>query len=76
MRTLLGGVLARSAAPALAGAPAKPRSSQPMPLIPVAEIEELLQHGDAAAQDAGYEPVPSGFFDDIEATGHPARAAA
>lgn len=76
LRTLLGGVLARSAGPAAAGAPAKPRSSQPMPLIPVAEIEELLQHGDAAAQDTGYEPVPSGFFDDLDATGHPSRAAA
>lgn len=79
LRTLLGDVLARSAAPAVAGAagaPAKPRSSQPMPLIPVAEIEELLQHGDAAAQDTGYEPVPSGFFDDLEASGQPSRAAA
>ena len=48
-------------------APAKPRASQPMPLIPVAEIEELLQHGDAAAQDARYEPVPSGFYDELDA---------
>ena len=76
LRTLLGDLLARSAAPAAAGAPAKPRSSQPMPLIPVAEIEELLQQGDAAAHDAGCEPVPSGFFDDLEATGQPSRAAA
>ena len=76
LRTLLGDLLARSAAPAAAGAPAKPRSSQPMPLIPVAEIEELLQQGDAAAQDAGCEPVPSGFFDDLEAAGQPSRAAA
>lgn len=78
LRSLLAGVLARSAAPAVAsaGATPNPRSSRPMPLIPVADIEELLQQGDAAAQDAGYEPVPSGFFDELEIAGHPQRAAA
>lgn len=44
----------------------------PMPLIPVAEISELsdiLAEGDA--RDHAMEPVPSGFFDDMEAS--PAR---
>ena len=67
LRAVLGGVLARSAGSGVEDAPAKPRASQPMPLIPVAESEELLQHGDAAAQDARYEPVPSGFYDELDA---------
>lgn len=67
LRAVLGGALARSAGSGAVDAPAKPRASQPMPLIPVAEIEELLQHGDAAAQDARYEPVPSGFYDELDA---------
>ena len=74
LRAVLGGVLARSASSSAADAPVKPRASQPMPLIPVAEIEELLQHGDAAAQDARYEPVPSGFYDELDAAPHAARA--
>lgn len=74
LRAVLGGVLARSAGSGVVDAPAKPRASQPMPLIPVAEIEELLQHGDAAAQDARYEPVPSGFYDELDAAPHAARA--
>jgi hypothetical protein len=41
-----------------------------MPLIPVAEMQELdamLAEGDAAAlRDGEHEPVPSGFFDEIE----------
>lgn len=74
LRAVLGGVLARSAGSGAVDAPAKPRASQPMPLIPVAEIEELLQHGDAAAQDARYEPVPSGFYDELDAAPHAARA--
>ena len=57
-------------------AQARPTSSQPMPLIPVAEIEELLMHGDAAAQDALYEPVASAFFDEMEPPPAAARAAA
>jgi hypothetical protein len=44
---------------------AKSTASRPMPLIPVAEIEEILADGDAA--DHSMEPVPSGFFDDLEA---------
>ncbi|MCE2916270.1 MAG: DUF2726 domain-containing protein [Rubrivivax sp.] len=43
----------------------KPTSSGPMPLIPVADVEELLSEGDArhGGGDA-MEPVPSAFFDD------------
>lgn len=36
----------------------------PTPLIPVAEIEEILAEGDA--QDHTMEPVPSGFFEELE----------
>lgn len=43
---------------------ARGASSGPVPLIPVAEIEELLAEGDA--QDHSMEPVPSGFFDELE----------
>lgn len=42
--------------------------SRPMPLIPIPETQELdmlLADGDAAFQDAGAEPVPSGFLDDF-----------
>jgi hypothetical protein len=49
-----------------AAEPAKPTPSRPMPLIPVPEIEEMLAAGDHLAYDAGHEPVPSGFFDDLE----------
>ncbi len=63
VRSLLGAELERSA-----GGPSQPKavSSRPMPLIPVAEMEELLMHGDQAAQDTSYEPVPSAFFDDMD----------
>lgn len=44
--------------------------SKPMPLIPVAEIEEVLSEGDRAAAEAAFdpsmEPVPSGFYDEVE----------
>jgi len=63
VRTLLGGELERSSG---VSPQPKPVSSRPMPLIPVAEIEELLMHGDQAAQDNSYEPVPSAFFDDLD----------
>lgn len=56
--------------------PAKPgiktggTASKPMPLIPVAEIEEILSEGDRAAAEAAFdpamEPVPSGFYDEVE----------
>lgn len=51
-------------------------TSRPMPLIPVPEMHELdamLAEGDAAARDAEHEPVPSGFFEEMEETGSPAR---
>jgi len=67
----------RSSMAALMGEPsqgARPVASRPMPLIPVADIAEVLADGDRAALeaelDASMEPVPSGFFDDFEeATG-------
>jgi hypothetical protein len=40
--------------------------SRPMPLIPVAEMEEILAKGDALAQDAAMEPVPSTLFDEFD----------
>jgi hypothetical protein len=57
------------------GAAPKASGSRPMPLIPVAEMEEILAEGDqralAAAEDDSvvvHEPVPSGYFDDFEVT--------
>jgi hypothetical protein len=52
-------------------APAPPRAttSRPMPLIPVADISEVLSAGDQAAFDATMEPVPSAFFDEMERDG-------
>jgi hypothetical protein len=41
--------------------------SRPMPLIPVAEMEEILARGDALAQDVAMEPVSSTLFDDLDA---------
>lgn len=51
-------------------------ASRPMPLIPVPETQELdalLADGDAAARDGTHEPVPSGFYDELEASGQGAR---
>jgi Protein of unknown function (DUF2726) len=73
VRSLLGSVLERSSG---ATAQTKATASRPMPLIPVAEMEELLLHGDAAAQDTSYEPVPSAFFDEFEPAPQAVRAAA
>jgi len=73
VRALLGSVLERTAG---AASQTKATPSRPMPLIPVAEMEELLLHGDAAAQDTSYEPVPSAFFDEFEPAAQAARAAA
>jgi len=41
--------------------------SRPMPLLPVAEMEELLAHGDVLAHDTAMEPVSSTLFDDLDA---------
>jgi hypothetical protein len=48
--------------------------SRPMPLLPVAEMEEILAHGDALAHDTAMEPVSSTLFDDLDAL--PASGAA
>ncbi len=62
VRTVLGAAFG-----AQTGTDTQPKatSSRPMPLIPVAEIEELLAEGDHHARDA-MEPMPSAFFDDME----------
>jgi hypothetical protein len=44
----------------------KGTNSRPMPLIPVADVAEVLAAGDEAAYDAAMEPVPSAFFEDME----------
>jgi hypothetical protein len=48
----------------------KVNNSKPMPLIPVADIAEVLAEGDRAALEAEFdprmEPVPSTFFDDLD----------
>ncbi len=48
----------------------KASNSKPMPLIPVADVAEVLADGDRAALEANFdprlEPVPSTFFDDFE----------
>ena len=53
------------AAPGIGGT-----ASRPMPLIPIGDIAEVLAEGDRAALeaefDASMEPVPSGFYDDLE----------
>ena len=47
-----------------AQAETKATSSRPMPLIPVADIEEVLAEGDQFSYDTALEPVPSGFYDE------------
>lgn len=76
VRALFGAELERSAAVAMPMAQPKPTGSRPMPLIPVAEMEELLAQGDQAALDMSMEPVPSAFLDDLDMTPEPARRAA
>ncbi len=50
----------------LAPAPAEMKAapSRSGPLIPVADIEEVLAEGDHLSYDAAHEPVPSGFYDE------------
>jgi hypothetical protein len=68
VRALVGADLERQAGVIRAPVnPRQPSSSRPMPLIPVPEIEEVLAAGDHAVYDAGMEPVPSGFYADMEA---------
>ncbi len=64
--TAVRGALAALVGPAPAGI--KPSRSRPMPLIPVAEIAEVLAEGDMGAFDASLEPVPSAFFEELETT--------
>lgn len=66
VRSLIGAELLKHA-PAAVPAKPQPVNSRPMPLIPVAEIEEILAEGDKAKHDQSLEPVSSGFFDDMEA---------
>lgn len=66
VRTLIGAELLKHA-PAVVPAKPQPMNSRPMPLIPVAEIEEILAEGDKNRHDQSLEPVSSGFFDDMEA---------
>jgi hypothetical protein len=59
IRALVGAELERHA-----GIKPQPINSRPMPLIPVAEIEEMLAQGDPGEDDPQLEPVPSGFYDE------------
>ncbi len=72
VRAVLGAELDRANG-AGAAVQARSTSSRPMPLIPVAEMEELLAHGDQAALDMSMEPVPSAFFDDLDMVPQGAR---
>jgi hypothetical protein len=69
VRTLLGAEFSRATgAQPSAPVAARPSNSRPMPLIPIPEISEVLAEGDAAAEHyAAMEPVPSAFFDDMDA---------
>jgi hypothetical protein len=65
--------MAHVLAPAKPGLrPTAPTISPPMPLTPVADLEEALSDGDRAAAEAAFdpalEPVASGYYDEIEAT--------
>ena len=65
MTAIVGG----SAAAAAAAAATRATTSRPMPLIPVADISEVLADGDRAAfeaEDPSMEPVPSGFYAELE----------
>jgi len=67
VRTLLGAEFTRATSTEAVAASSRSSNSRPMPLIPVAEMSELLAEGDAAAARYGaMEPVPSAFFDEID----------
>jgi len=76
VRALFGAELERSAGQAAPVSQPIPSGSRPMPLIPVAEMEELLAAGDLASQDLSMEPVPSAFFDDLDMVPEAPRRAA
>lgn len=63
VRSVIGAVLVDNAP--------RPTNSRPMPLIPVADIEEILAEGDKFDFGGGMEPVASGFFDEIETVQRP-----
>jgi hypothetical protein len=71
VRSTLGASLAGGAAAAAGAAAAVEEARGPVsgsaPLIPVAEIAEILAEGDE--MDHSMEPVPSAFFDDMEPAG-------
>ncbi len=72
VRHAMTAVVGGSAAAAAALAAARATTSRPMPLIPVAEISEILAEGDRAAleaDDPSMEPVPSAFFEELEIAG-------
>jgi Protein of unknown function (DUF2726) len=71
-----GAELERSANQGAPVSQPRPTGSRPMPLIPVAEMEELLAEGDLASQDMSMEPVPSAFFDDLDMVPEAPRRAA
>jgi hypothetical protein len=77
VRTLLGTELARLSTSSSAAQQIKAGASRPMPLIPIAEMEELLAQGDQAMMDMDMatEPVASGFFDDMDVAPQGARGA-
>lgn len=70
VRQAMTAVVGGSAAAAAAAAAARSSNSRPMPLIPVADISEVLADGDRAAVEASFdasmEPVPSAFFEELE----------
>jgi Protein of unknown function (DUF2726) len=76
VRSMFGAELERSAAIGAPVSQPRPSASRPMPLIPVAEMEELLAEGDLASQDLSMEPVPSAFLDDLDLLPDTARRAA
>ena len=76
VRALFGAELERSATQGAPVPQPRPTGSRPMPLIPVAEMEEILAEGDLASQDMSMEPVPSAFFDDMDMEPEAPRRAA
>lgn len=75
VRHAMTAVVGGAAVAAAAAKAAAPVNSRPMPLIPVPDIAEVLSEGDRAAFEAQFdptmEPVPSAFFEELDA--EPAR---
>lgn len=69
VRALFGSVLGGAPAEASAQAARSGPSSQSEPLIPVADITEVLAEGDRDAErSAAMEPVPSGFYEELDSS--------